>query len=63
MAAAALLIELVIILADVIQRELFQASFLWADEASKLTLSVIAFIGGAAAYRGGQHTSIRLLLD
>jgi tripartite ATP-independent transporter DctM subunit len=62
-AAAALLIELVIILVDVFQRELLHASFLWDDEASKMTLSAIAFIGGAAAYRGGQHTSIRLFLE
>ena len=62
-AAAALLIELCVILIDVTQRELFHNSFLWADEASKLTLSTIAFLGGAAAYRRGHHTSIRVLLD
>jgi tripartite ATP-independent transporter DctM subunit len=62
-AAAALLIELVIILLDVARREWLHESFLWDDEASKMTLSIIAFIGGAAAWRGGQHTSIRLLLD
>jgi tripartite ATP-independent transporter DctM subunit len=62
-AAAALLIELVIILTDVTKRELFHSSFLWDDEASKMALSIVAFIGGAAAYRGGQHTSIRLVLE
>jgi tripartite ATP-independent transporter DctM subunit len=62
-AAAALLIELCIILIDVTQRELFHNSFLWADEASKLTLATVAFLGGAAAYRRGHHTSIRVLLD
>ncbi len=62
-AAVALLVELVIILVDVFQRELLHASFLWDDEASKMTLSAVAFIGGAAAYRGGQHTSIRLFLE
>ena len=61
--AAALMIELVIILWDVTQREFFSASFLWADESSKLSLSTIAFIGGAAAYRSRQHTSVRVLLD
>jgi tripartite ATP-independent transporter DctM subunit len=61
-AGCALLIELCIILIDVTQRELLNNSFLWADEASKLTLSTIAFLGGAAAYRRGHHTSIRVLL-
>ncbi len=61
--AAALVIELVIILWDVTQREFFGRSFLWADESSKLSLSTIAFIGGAAAYRSRQHTSVRVLLD
>ncbi len=61
--SAALMIELVIILWDVMQREFFSASFLWADESSKLSLSTIAFIGGAAAYRSRQHTSVRVLLD
>lgn len=62
-AAAAMLIELVIILSDVTQREFLSRSFLWVDEAAKLALSVIAFIGGAAAYRARQHTSVRVLLD
>ena len=62
-AAAALMVELVIILWDVTQREFFGRSFLWSDESSKLSLSTIAFIGGAAAYRSRQHTSVRLLLD
>jgi tripartite ATP-independent transporter DctM subunit len=62
-AAAAMLIELCLILIDVTQRGLFNYAFLWADESSKLTLSIVAFIGGAAAYRRGNHTSIRVLLD
>ena len=62
-AAVALIIELVIILWDVTQREFFSRSFLWSDESAKLCLSIIAFIGGAAAYRSRQHTSVRVLLD
>jgi tripartite ATP-independent transporter DctM subunit len=62
-AATALMIELVIILWDVTQREFFGRSFLWSDESAKLSLSTIAFIGGAAAYRSRQHTSVRILLD
>jgi len=62
-AALALVVELVIILCDVTQREFMGRSFLWSDEAAKLSLSTIAFIGGAAAYRSRQHTSVRVLLD
>jgi tripartite ATP-independent transporter DctM subunit len=62
-AAAAMLVELAIILIDVTQRQGFNYAFLWADESSKLTLSTVAFIGGAAAYRRGNHTSVRVLLD
>ena len=62
-AAAAMLAELVIILGDVAQRQFLSRSFLWADETAKLALSIIAFIGGAAAYRARQHTSVRVLLD
>ena len=61
--AAVMLTELVVILCDVAQREFLGRSFLWADEAAKLSLSTIAFIGGAAAYRSRQHTSVRVLLD
>ncbi len=62
-AAATMLVELAIILGDVTQREFLGRSFLWADEAAKLALSIIAFVGGAAAYRARQHTSVRVLLD
>ena len=63
LAAIALIVELVIILWDVTQRQFFSRSFLWSDESAKLSLSIIAFIGGAAAYRSRQHTSVRVLLD
>ncbi len=62
-AAAGMLIELAIIVLDVLRREVLHTSFLWGDEASKMALSLVAFLGGAAAYRGGQHTSIRVFLD
>jgi len=62
-AATALIVELVIILWDVAQRQFLSRSFLWSDESAKLSLSTIAFIGGAAAYRSRQHTSVRVLLD
>ena len=36
---------------------------LWTDEVSSLALSVIAFIGGAIAYRREQHVFIRTIVD
>ena len=63
LAAGVMLIELVIILCDITQREFLSRSFLWSDETAKFSLSTIAFIGGAAAFRARQHTSVRVVLD
>src|SRR5271156_50187 len=60
-AAAALLIELAVVLVSILGRSLAGHAPLWSDEASRLALSVITFIGGAAAYRGAHHTAIRLV--
>jgi tripartite ATP-independent transporter DctM subunit len=62
-AAGALLIELAVVLVGVIGRTLLGHGPLWSDEASRLALAIIAFIGGAAAYRGAHHTAIRLITD
>jgi tripartite ATP-independent transporter DctM subunit len=62
-AAAALLIELAVVLVSIIGRTAIGHGPLWSDEASRLALSIIAFIGGAAAYRGAHHTAIRLITD
>jgi TRAP-type C4-dicarboxylate transport system permease small subunit len=62
-AAAALLVELAVVLVGVIGRTLIGHGPLWSDEASRLALAIIAFIGGAAAYRGAHHTAIRLITD
>jgi tripartite ATP-independent transporter DctM subunit len=62
-AAAALLIELAVVLIGVAGRSLVGHGPLWADEASRLALSIIAFVGGAAAYRGAHHTAVRLITD
>jgi TRAP-type C4-dicarboxylate transport system permease small subunit len=61
--AIALIAELVVVVSDVIGRALFSHSFLWSDEAAKLALSVITFVGGAVAYREGRHAAITLLVD
>lgn len=55
---AALVAQLVITLASVTVRALSHSSLLWADDSAKLTLPVVAFLGGAVAYRRGQHASI-----
>jgi len=60
-AATALLIELAVILVGILGRTLMGQGPLWADEASRLALAIIAFIGGAAAYRGAHHTAVRLV--
>ena len=57
----ALVTELVVILTDVAIRTLQSHSLLWADEASKLCLSTLAFVGGALAYRARHHTAIELI--
>jgi tripartite ATP-independent transporter DctM subunit len=62
-AAAALLAELAVVLVSIIGRTAVGHGPLWSDEASRLALSIIAFIGGAAAYRGAHHTAIRLITD
>jgi TRAP-type C4-dicarboxylate transport system permease small subunit len=62
-AATALLVELAVVLVSIIGRTVVGHGPLWSDEASRLALSIIAFIGGAAAYRGAHHTAIRLITD
>src|SRR6201996_7352857 len=60
---AALLGELVLVLANVAARVYFQRSFLWTDEIARLALSILAFIGGAVAYRRRDHAFVRVLLS
>ena len=59
----ALLGELVMVLVNVGARAWFHHSFLWADELARLTLSMLAFIGGAVAYRRRDHAFVRVLLN
>src|SRR5262245_1069321 len=61
--AAALIGELLAVLAHVIARTFFHNSFLWSDEIARFALSLIAFIGGAVAYRRRDHAFVRVLLD
>jgi tripartite ATP-independent transporter DctM subunit len=59
----ALLGELVLVLANVVARVYFQRSFLWTDEIARLALSILAFIGGAVAYRRRDHAFVRVILS
>jgi tripartite ATP-independent transporter DctM subunit len=63
LAIMALLAELLVVLANVLARAFFQHSFLWADEVARLSLSVLAFIGGAVAYRRRDHAFVRIALN
>jgi tripartite ATP-independent transporter DctM subunit len=59
----ALLGELGLVLANVCARVLFAHSFLWTDEIARLSLSMLAFVGGAVAYRRREHAFVRILLS
>ena len=57
----ALIGELSVVLFDVSIRVLFTQSLLWTEEASKLCLTTLAFLGGALAYRARHHTAIQFV--
>jgi TRAP-type C4-dicarboxylate transport system permease large subunit/TRAP-type C4-dicarboxylate transport system permease small subunit len=57
----ALAAEMLILFVNVIRRSTVHASFIWVDESSQLSLVIVAFIGGAIAYRDGYHVSLRFL--
>jgi len=61
--AAALLSELGVVFFNVVGRAFFDYPLLWSDEAAKLALSTIAFLGGAFAYRRGGHAFVHALLE
>jgi tripartite ATP-independent transporter DctM subunit len=60
---AALLGELGLVLANIVARSAFNTSFLWADEMARLALAILAFVGGAVAYRRREHAFVRVLLN
>jgi tripartite ATP-independent transporter DctM subunit len=61
--ALALFGELGVVIADVLGRAFFDSPLLWTDEVAGLALTVVAFIGGAVAYRRDQHIAVRVLVD
>jgi tripartite ATP-independent transporter DctM subunit len=58
---AALVGELLVVMTDLTIRFLFTQSLLWTEEASKLCLTTLAFVGGALAYRARHHTAIKVV--
>ncbi len=48
-------------LVGIVSRFWFDQSFLWADEAAKLFLSLTTFVGGALAFRARHHTTVEFL--
>ncbi|MFE1598928.1 TRAP transporter large permease [Methylobacterium sp. ID0610] len=63
LAAAALAADLVVVAAAVLWRFAFRDSLEWADEVARMLLTVVAFLGGAAAVAHGQHVGIRIVRD
>src|ERR1700730_1850827 len=59
----ALVGELLVVIANVVGRVFIDIPLLWADEVSGFALSIIAFLGGAIAYRREQHVLVRTLVD
>src|ERR1700730_12685363 len=55
--------ELLVVIANVVGRAFMDMPLLWADEVSGFALTVIAFLGGAIAYRREQHVLVRTLVD
>jgi tripartite ATP-independent transporter DctM subunit len=60
---AALIGEVGVVFLNVLSRFFLGTSLLWTEEMSRLALSVLAFVGGALAYRRGYHTSVAILLN
>jgi tripartite ATP-independent transporter DctM subunit len=60
---AVVLAELGVIFSHVVSRSAFNAAFVWTDEAARLILMTLGFIGGAFAYRRGEHAFIRFVID
>ena len=53
--------ELGMILVEVCRRQLFDQSFLWSEEVSRIILLTMAFIGGPLAYRGQSHAAVSFI--
>jgi tripartite ATP-independent transporter DctM subunit len=59
----ALLGELLAVVVNVLARLTLGVSFLWTEEVARLSLSTLTFLGGTIAYRRGDHTCVRAVVD
>jgi tripartite ATP-independent transporter DctM subunit len=58
---AAILFELVVLFGNLVIRNVNGSNWAWAPEVSTLAISVVAFIGGAVAYRRGRQPALTFL--
>jgi tripartite ATP-independent transporter DctM subunit len=58
----ALVGELLIVIGNVLGRLFFNEPLLWGDEAAGFALSIIAFLGGAIAYRRDAHVRVQTIV-
>ncbi len=61
--SGALIIELVILFANVVTRNAFGFSLIWAPELAELALAIMAFLGGAIAFRRGDQLAVVAVLQ
>lgn len=61
--AVALLGEVGAVLAGIAARAFFGTPILWTEEIARLSLSTLAFVGGALAYRHDHHASVMIVLN
>ena len=59
----ALLGELLAVVVNVVARFTLGVSFLWTEEVARIALSTLTFVGGTLAYRRGDHTCVRAVID
>jgi tripartite ATP-independent transporter DctM subunit len=60
---AALLGELAAVLANTFARAFLHSSLLWTDEVGTFALAILAFMGGAIAYRRDHHSVVQTLVN
>jgi tripartite ATP-independent transporter DctM subunit len=59
----AVLGELLAVTLNVIARVFLDVSFLWTEEIARIALATLTFVGGTVAYRRGDHTYVRAVID
>ena len=59
----AVLGELIAVIVNVLARVFLGVSFLWTEEIARIALSTLTFVGGTVAYRRGDHTYVRAVID